>query len=170
MGPSARHGKEKMAYVGTTPKLRNNRTVEISSTVSSRGNMREMLSDSGYSETAIDYFINQPDMGTLPEANQISELTGQCGDTMKVFLKIDQNRKVIEDARIQVLGCPGAIAAAMVAMEMIKGDTIEKARTITDRDIFRKLIEIPDQKQHCIRLAVKAMNKAFDEFEQPRLS
>ena len=124
-------------------------------------NVRAMLSESGYSDTAIDYFIDQPDMGSLDNADQVSELTGQCGDTMKVYLKMDG--EIIEDAKIQVLGCPGAIASAMVAMEMIKGMTIEEARKITDRDIFRRLIEIPDQKQHCIRLSVKTMNQAFDE-------
>ena len=124
-------------------------------------NVRAMLSESGYSDTAIDYFIDQPDMGSLEDADQVSELTGQCGDTMKVYIKM--NGDIIEDAKIQVLGCPGAIASAMVAMEMIKGMTIEEARKITDRDIFRRLIEIPDQKQHCIRLSVKTMNQAFDE-------
>jgi len=124
-------------------------------------NVRAMLSESGYSDTAIDYFIDQPEMGSLEDATQVSELTGQCGDTMKVYLKM--NGDIIEDAKIQVLGCPGAIASAMVAMEMIKGMTIEEARKITDRDIFRRLIEIPDQKQHCIRLSVKTMNQAFDE-------
>lgn len=124
-------------------------------------NVRDMLRDSGYSDTAIDYYLNQPEMGSLPDADHVSELTGQCGDTMKIFLKM--NDTVIDNAKIQVLGCPGAIGAAMVAMEMIKGKTIDQARTITDRDIFRKLIQIPDQKQHCIRLAVKTMNKAFDE-------
>ena len=107
-------------------------------------NVRTMLSESGYSSTAIDYFIEQPSMGTLPDADQVSELTGQCGDTMKIYIKM--NNDIIEDAKIQVLGCPGAISAAMVAMEMIKGMTIEDARKITDRDIFQRLIEIPDQK------------------------
>jgi nitrogen fixation NifU-like protein len=126
--------------------------------------VRAMLVDSGYSDTAIDYYLNQPDMGSLADADHVSELTGQCGDTMKIFLKM--NSQTIEDAKIQVLGCPGAISAAMVAMEMIKGQSIAYARTITDRDIFRKLIQIPDQKQHCIRLAVKTMNKAFDEITE----
>ncbi len=126
--------------------------------------VRAMLVDSGYSDTAIDYYLNQPDMGSLADADHVSELTGQCGDTMKIFLKM--NSRIIENAKIQVLGCPGAISAAMVAMEMIKGQSIEYARTITDRDIFRKLIQIPDQKQHCIRLAVKTMNKAFDEITE----
>lgn len=135
--------------------------VETITETDTKDNVRAMLSESGYSETAIDYYIEQPSMGSLADANQISELTGQCGDTMKVYLKM--NDTIIEDAKIQVLGCPGAISAAMVAMEMIKGMTIEEARKITDRDIFRRLVEIPDQKQHCIRLAVKTMNKAFDD-------
>ncbi|MDY0219735.1 MAG: iron-sulfur cluster assembly scaffold protein [Desulfobacterium sp.] len=135
--------------------------METTTTEETRENIRAMLTESGYSNTAIDYYIDQPSMGSLADANQISELTGQCGDTMKVYLRM--NDGIIEDAKIQVLGCPGAISAAMVAMEMIKGMTIEQARKITDRDIFRRLVEIPDQKQHCIRLAVKTMNKAFDE-------
>lgn len=135
--------------------------METTTKEETKENVRAMLSESGYSNTAIDYYIDQPSMGSLADANQISELTGQCGDTMKVYIKMKDD--IIEDAKIQVLGCPGAISAAMVAMEMIKGMTIEQARKITDRDIFRRLVEIPDQKQHCIRLAVKTMNKAFDE-------
>ena len=141
--------------------FRRDRNLETTTDIREKEGVRDMLTESGYSHTAIDYFINQPDMGSLPDADQASELTGQCGDTMKIYLKMDQD--IIQDASIQVLGCPGAISAAMVAMEMIKGMTIPEARTITDRDIFRKLVEIPDQKQHCIRLAVKTMNKAFDE-------
>ena len=124
--------------------------------------IQEMLSGSGYSDRAIEYYLNRPNMGSLPDANQVSELTGPCGDTMKIFLKLDNGR--IEDAKIQVLGCPGAIASAMVAMELATGKTIEEAHNIKDRDIFRVLEALPDQKQHCIRLAVKTLQKALDEY------
>lgn len=122
--------------------------------------IREMLSGSGYSDKAIEYYLNRPNMGSLPDANQVTELTGRCGDTMKVYLKLEHGR--IEDAKFQVLGCPGAVAAAMAAVDIIKGKTIEEARAIKDRDIFRVLEELPDQKQHCIRLAVKTLQKALD--------
>jgi nitrogen fixation NifU-like protein len=52
----------------------------------------------------------------------------------------------------------------MAAMEFIKGKTIEQARRLRDRDIFGMLEELPDQKQHCIRLAVKTVQKALDEY------
>ena len=124
--------------------------------------VQEMLTGSGYSDKAIEYYLNRPKMGSLPDANQVSELTGPCGDTMKIYLKLDNGR--IEDAKIQVLGCPGAVASAMVAMELATGKTIEEAHNIRDRDIFRVLEALPDQKQHCIRLAVKTLQKALDEY------
>jgi len=126
--------------------------------------IQEMLSGSGYSDKAIYYYLNRPNMGSLSDADQVSEMTGPCGDTMKVFIKVDSGR--IKDAKVQVLGCPGAVASAMVVMELAKGKTIEEAFTIKDRDIYRILEEIPDKKQHCIRLSVKSLQKALDEYNR----
>ena len=126
-------------------------------------NTRELLSNSGYSDRAIMYFLDKTNMGILPDADQVTELTGQCGDTMRIYLKLEDGR--IKDAKIRVLGCPGAIASAMAAMELIRGKTIEEAMAITDRDIFRMLGEIPDQKQHCIRLTNKTIQKAIEEYK-----
>jgi nitrogen fixation NifU-like protein len=123
----------------------------------------EMLSGSGYSEKAINYYLEKKNMGQLDDATQVSELTGHCGDTMKISLKIDGG--VIQDAKIQVLGCPGAIASAMAAMDLIRGKSLDDALKVTDRDIFRELEEIPDQKQHCIRLTSKTIEKAINEYK-----
>ncbi len=51
----------------------------------------KMLSDCGYSDKAIQYYMEKPYMGSLPDADQVSEMIGSCGDTAKIFLKIDQN-------------------------------------------------------------------------------
>lgn len=124
--------------------------------------VREMLSGAGYSDEAIEYYIEKRHAGALVDASHISEMTGTCGDTMKIFLKVDQN--IITDAKYQVLGCPGAVTAAMAAVELIKGKSLEHARTINDGHIFRMLKEIPAKKHHCIQLAVKILNKALDEY------
>jgi len=130
--------------------------------VEDKGSVREMLSGSGYSQKAIDLYLEQANMGSLSDADQVSELTGPCGDTMKVYLKLEEGR--IKDAKIQVLGCPGAVASAMVAMDLAKGKTVEEALEIKDRDIVRILEELPEQKVHCVRLAVKALEKALHDY------
>ena len=84
--------------------------------------------------------------------------------TMSICLKVENG--LIQDARYQVLGCPGAIASAMAVVDLIKGKRIADARTVNDGDVFRILEDIPEQKHHCIHLAVKTLQKALDEYIQ----
>ncbi|NTV93434.1 MAG: iron-sulfur cluster assembly scaffold protein [Chlorobiaceae bacterium] len=121
-----------------------------------------MLAGSGYSDKAIRYFIEKPYIGEILNAEQVSEMTGSCGDTMRIWLKVGNG--VILDARYQVLGCPGAIASAMAVVELIKGKKIADAHTLNDGDVFRLLEEIPAQKNHCIELAVKTFQKALNDY------
>lgn len=127
----------------------------------STADIHKMLAESGYSEKAIQYFLRKPYIGSLPNADQVSEMTGSCGDTMSIYLKVANG--VIQDARYQVLGCPGAVASAMAVVDLVKGKTIAEARILNDGDVFRALEEIPPQKHHCIQLAVKTFQKSLDQ-------
>jgi len=122
--------------------------------------IEEMLTASGYSKTAIDYYINKPHMGQIPDADITSQMTGTCGDTMGIYLKIDNG--VVGDAKYQVMGCAGAISAAMAVVDLIKGKDLAYARSIDDGTVFKVLEEIPVKKHHCIQLAVKTLHKALD--------
>jgi nitrogen fixation NifU-like protein len=126
--------------------------------------MERMLAGAGYSDKAIRYFMEKPYMGAIPDADHVSEMTGTCGDTMRICLKFEKG--VILDARYEVLGCPGAIASAMAVVDLIKGKKIADARTLNDGDVFRVLEDIPAPKNHCIQLAVKTFLKALDEYTQ----
>jgi nitrogen fixation NifU-like protein len=72
--------------------------------------IKDMLAAAGYSAKAIKYYTEKPYMGILPDADQCSELTGSCGDTMEVYVKVEGN--IIQDVRYQVMGCAGAVSAA----------------------------------------------------------
>jgi nitrogen fixation NifU-like protein len=126
--------------------------------------IKDMLAAAGYSAKAIKYYTEKPYMGTLPDADQCSEMTGSCGDTMEVYLKVEGN--IIRDVRYQVMGCAGAVSAAMAAVDIVKGKTISEAKRLTDGDVFRLLEEIPVKKHHCIQLAVKTLLKALGEYEE----
>ncbi len=125
--------------------------------------VRKMLLESGYSDTAVSYYIDKPYMGILENPDQVTEMVGTCGDTMKVYLKVAGGN--VEKVRYQVLGCPGAVSAAMAAVELVEGKTLAQAKLLDDGDIFRVLKDIPGKKHHCIQLAVKALHKALDEYE-----
>jgi nitrogen fixation NifU-like protein len=128
--------------------------------------IREMLAGSGYGEKAIEYYLTRPNQGPLKDADQITELTGPCGDTMKTYLKIENGK--IQDVKFDVLGCPGAISAAMALADLVKGKDLDQALKVKDGDVFKALVEIPDQKQHCIRLAVKTLEKAIKEYQDQK--
>lgn len=125
---------------------------------------RKMLSDAGYANPAINYYLEKKYMGHIENADQVSEKIGSCGDIMKIYLKIDAD-KIINDARYEITGCAGAISAAMAAVELVKGKTIEYALEINDGDVFEVLQNIPEKKHHCIQLAVKTMHKGLLEYQ-----
>ena len=131
---------------------------------SNTAQIETMLASSGYSDKAIRYFIEKPNMGTIPNADHVSEMTGSCGDTMSVCIKVEEG--VIREVKYQVLGCPGAVASAMAAADLIRGKTLEEACKLNDGDVFRLLKEIPAKKHHCIQLAVKTLQKALAEYAQ----
>jgi len=122
--------------------------------------IEEMLVASGYSKTAIDYYLRKPHMGVIADADITSEMTGTCGDTMGIYIKMQNG--VIADAKYQVMGCAGAVSAAMAVVDLIEGKDLEHARSIDDGTVFKVLKEIPVKKHHCIQLAVKTLHKALD--------
>ncbi|MFZ7126819.1 MAG: iron-sulfur cluster assembly scaffold protein [Desulfobacterales bacterium] len=132
----------------------------------SEDQLRAMLARTGYSAKAIDYYIRKPHMGSIENADQISEMVGTCGDSMTVFLKVDQGR--IEDVKYQILGCAGSISAAMAAVDLVKGKTVEEALAVDDGDVFKSLEEIPAKKHHCIQLSVKALQKAIRAYQKSK--
>jgi nitrogen fixation NifU-like protein len=123
-----------------------------------------MLSESGYSDKAIEYFQARENIGVLEDAEQITDLTGPCGDTMKISLNIKDDR--IDDAKIQVLGCPGAVASGCAVVKLAKGKSLEEAGKIDMEVLYKDLEKLPDKKVHCARLALKTLQKALEEYEK----
>ena len=124
----------------------------------------KMLSESGYSDKAIEYFQKKENIGFLENADQITDLTGPCGDSMKISLNIQNDR--IDDARIQVLGCPGAVASGCAVVSLAKGKSLEEAKHLDLDALYRELEKLPKQKIHCARLALKTLQKAVEQFEE----
>jgi len=138
----------------------------LTETVSSNAE-RKMLSEAGYADPAINYYLEKKYMGHIENADQISQKIGSCGDIMKVYIKVDEN-KIINDVRYEITGCAGAISAAMAAVELVKGKTLEAALKLNDGDVFKVLENIPEKKHHCIQLAVKTLHLGIEEFKSAK--
>lgn len=122
----------------------------------------ELLRKAGYSEKAIDYYIRKLNVGVIECAEAVDSYTGLCGDSMKVYLKVEGD--VIGDAKFQAIGCAGAFASGSALTEMVKGKTLKEAKKITEYDVIEDLKELPGPKLHCARLAVDALRKSIESY------
>ena len=116
-----------------------------------------------YTETVMDHFTHPRNVGEIPDADGVGEVgNAKCGDIMKMYLKIKDDR--IEDVKFETFGCGSAIASSSMATELIKGKTIEEALAVTNKQVVDALGGLPAYKLHCSVLAeesIKAAVKAY---------
>jgi nitrogen fixation NifU-like protein len=116
-----------------------------------------------YTEKVMDHFSNPRNVGEIPDANGIGEVGNPvCGDIMKIYLKIEDNR--IKDVKFKTFGCGAAIATSSMVTEMVMGKTIDEALKITNQAVAEALDGLPPQKMHCSNLAADAMHKAIEDY------
>ena len=101
-----------------------------------------------YSETVMDHFRNPRNVGVIEDADGVGEVGNvQCGDIMKIYLKI--NEGIISDVKFETFGCGSAIASSSMATEMIKGKPVAEAMALTNRAVAEALDGLPAHKLHC---------------------
>ena len=91
----------------------------------------------------------------------------ECGDVMKLQIKVNLETGVIEDARFKTFGCGSAIASSSLATEWLKGKTIDEAAKIKNTDIVNEL-KLPPVKIHCSVLAEDAIKAAIADWKKKR--
>ena len=116
-----------------------------------------------YSETVMDHFRNPRNVGVIEDADGVGEVGNvQCGDIMKIYLKI--NEGIISDVKFETFGCGSAIASSSMATEMIKGKPVAEAMALTNRAVGEALDGLPAHKLHCSVLAEEAIKKALQDY------
>nr|MBQ4318675.1 Fe-S cluster assembly scaffold protein NifU [Clostridia bacterium] len=116
-----------------------------------------------YTEKVMDHFRNPRNCGSIENADGIGEVGNvQCGDIMKIYLKIDNN--IITDVKFETFGCGSAIASSSVSTEMIKGKSVEDALALTNKEVVDELGGLPPHKLHCSVLAEEAIKAAIKDY------
>ena len=116
-----------------------------------------------YTETVMDHFTHPRTVGAIPDADGVGEVgNAKCGDIMKMYLKIKDDR--IEDVKFETFGCGSAIASSSMATELIKGKTIEEALAVTNKQVVDALGGLPAYKLHCSVLAEESIKAAVKDY------
>ncbi len=116
-----------------------------------------------YSKKVIETFKNPKFVGEIKNADAVGQVGNiKCGDMMKVFLKVKNNR--IEDIKVQTYGCVAAIASSDTMCKLVKGKTLEEAETLTYKKIIEDLGQMPKIKYHCSIMGTEALHKAIQNY------
>jgi NifU-like protein len=111
-----------------------------------------------------EHFMNPRNVGELPDATVVGEAGSMSsGEAMKLFLMVDGDEN-IGDARFQVFGSPGSIAAGSALTEMLKGKHIDEAAKVSAEDISEYLGGLPPEKMHTCVLTMEALEVAYARF------
>jgi len=120
-----------------------------------------------YSEKVIDHYNNPRNVGSFAKdlAGVGTGLVGapECGDVMKLQIRVNLNTGVIEDTKFKTFGCGSAIASSSLATEWLKGRSVDEAMKIKNTDIVNEL-KLPPVKIHCSVLAEDAIKAALADY------
>ena len=122
-----------------------------------------------YSNKVLDHYNNPRNVGSL-DRNDPNVGTGmvgapECGDVMKLQIKVNEQSGIIEDAKFKTFGCGSAIASSSLATEWLRGKTVDEALEIKNTDIVNEL-SLPPVKIHCSVLAEDAIKAAIGDYKK----
>ncbi len=116
-----------------------------------------------YSEKVMDHFMNPRNQGEIENPDGVGEVGNpKCGDIMKIFLKVKDDR--IEDVKFQTFGCGAAVASSSMATDLIKGKTLQEAWDLSNKAVAEALGGLPPVKMHCSVLAEEGIHKAINDY------
>src|ERR1700758_5564499 len=122
-----------------------------------------------YSSKVIDHYENPRTVGPLPkeDPNVGTGLVGapECGDVMKLQVRVNPETGVIDEAKFKTFGCGSAIASSSLATGWVKGKTVDEALAIKNTDIVTELT-FPPVKIHCSVLAEDAIKAAIGDWKK----
>ena len=122
-----------------------------------------------YSDKVLDHYETPRNVGSLDKSSKEvgTGIVGapECGDVMKLQIKVNPETGVIEDAKFKTFGCGSAIASSSLATEWMKGKTLHEAEEIKNTDIVQEL-SLPPVKIHCSVLAADAIKAAIKDYQE----
>jgi nitrogen fixation NifU-like protein len=115
-----------------------------------------------YSETVIDHAMNPRNAGIMQDADGFARVTGPCGDTMEIWLRVTND--TITRLTFMTDGCGTSIASGSMVTEIAKGRRIDEAQRISQQDVLDALDGLPQESEHCALLAANTLKAAIRDY------
>jgi len=109
-----------------------------------------------YSEATIDHSMNPRNVGDLEDADGFAKVTGPCGDTMEIWLRVKNG--AISDASFMT------DASGSIVTELAKGKSVGEAHKISREDVLNALGGLPEESEHCALLAANTLKAAIRDY------
>ena len=121
-----------------------------------------------YSDKVLDHYNNPRNVGSMDKAdpNVGTGMVGapECGDVMKLQIKVNPETGIIDEAKFKTFGCGSAIASSSLATEWLRGKSVDEALAIKNTEIVQELA-LPPVKIHCSVLAEDAIKAAIADYK-----
>jgi nitrogen fixation NifU-like protein len=117
-----------------------------------------------YSAKVLEQVHNPQYLGRMEAPDAQAVLTGWCGDTMEMYLRL--NGHTIQRATFMTDGCGPSVACGNMLATLVQGATLDEASQLRPRDLLLALDGLPEESTHCAELAVNTLRKAIAQQEQ----
>jgi len=112
-----------------------------------------------YSPRVMELWKNPQNAGSLDYPDGYGQVTGPCGDTMQIWLRVANDE--IVDATFWTDGCGTSVVCASMVTVMAKGKNLERAARIDQQSVLDELGGLPEEDRHCALLAANTLRQAI---------
>jgi nitrogen fixation NifU-like protein len=119
-----------------------------------------------YTAEVMERWVNPRNWGQMENPDGFSAITGPCGDTMQIALKVNSGR--ITEVRFTTDGCATSIASGSMATELAQAKTLGEAQEISQEVILEALRGLPEESKHCALLASNVLRAAIQNYQESR--
>lgn len=115
-----------------------------------------------YGDIAFKRWRNPLYMGGIDDADGYGCVKGTCGDTVQIFLKVDNEK--VKAASFKTDGCGASAVCGSFAAELAIGRSLNEIFDISGESILKKAGGLPEADQHCAFLFADALHEALNDY------
>lgn len=112
-----------------------------------------------YSDVVLREARNPKNVGRIEDPDLHGLVHGWCGDTMEIFLRVED--ETIEEAAFVTDGCGATLACGSMLTQMVTGMQLDKAEWVLPKDLINALQGLPEEHEHCAGLAISTLQNAL---------